>query len=311
MTRTLFDYLGFIITAIGTLFGAIGLYLTLQSKIPVKDLITQITLILTISTFVFLVLFLLFLKKFIVHLRYAKSYDTISAAFSVSHKLRDSNDINDLPKCIQSLQEFCSHINAAFTTMTNRTTSVCIKLFHIADNGDVCLQTLCRDSKARESQERINPEEDDCIHYLSENTDFKYIFENVNKDGADYKYFMSNGLPFEDFYRNTRIDESKYPPKTKFPIVKEIRRYFAWCLPYKSTITVPITPLTDKKITESQIVGYLCVDSPFLWAFYPKYDIKILRGIADGLYPTVKRVSDIHFQSVHNSTKQTKKSATK
>ena len=296
MTRTFFDYLGFIITTIGTIFGALGIYLTVKSSTPIEDLITNFTALLLVTTFCFLFLFILFFKKYIVHLRYAKSYDNLSEAFSISHKLRDSPNINDLAFCIQSLQDFCSSVNKAYTRITNRTTSVCIKLFHISEKGNICLKTFCRDNNARDNRDRVNPEDDEILHYLDENTDFKYIFENVNKEGAEYKYFMSNILPFEDFYRNTRIDPSKYPPRTNIPILKELKRYFAWCLPYKSTITVPITPLTDKKISESQIVGYLCVDSPFLFAFNSKYDIKILRGIADGLYSTIKKVSEIHFQ---------------
>ncbi|MFN5848048.1 MAG: hypothetical protein ACK43K_06130, partial [Chitinophagales bacterium] len=172
----------------------------------------------------------------------------------------------------------------------------------------IYLQTFCRDSKSRDNENRINPEDEneDELHYLSANTDFKHIFTNVNKEGAEYRYHFSNNLPGEDFYENSRIDPNVYPPKTKLFIWKNIKRQLAWNLPYRSSITVPITRFSDKKLTEDKIVGFLCVDSPFIWTFTETLDINIFRGIAAGIYPTVKKICDIHFQGVYNSTKQNK-----
>lgn len=301
MSRPFFDYLSLIITTIGTILGAVGIYLTVRATTDIAKLVDGLVVWLLISTTLFLFLFLLYLKRSITHSRYTQCYSIISNAFASSHKLRSSDDVKQLASCIVSLQDFCTDISDAFTKISNRSTAVCIKLFHIAENGDVSVKTFCRDNRSRTAKNRIAPSDDDCTHYLSENTDFKYIFENAKREGAIYKSYLSNKLPFEDFYRNTRLSTETYPPKSSIPIIKEIKRYMKWPLPYKSTITVPITPLTDRPIEQSQIVGYLCIDSNFLWAYKAKYDIPILRGIADGLYPTIKKISQIHFAGVDNS----------
>lgn len=296
MNKSFFDYLSLIITCLGTSFGIIGVYFAVNTNIPISELLNNITILLIILTVLFLLLFAIFLNRFMIHKRYTNGYHVISEAFSISHKLRDSEEINDLPKSIERLQDFCTKISQAYTKFTNTQTSVCIKLFCIEEvSSNIYIKTLCRDNRSKENPKRIQPENDKCTHYLSENTDFKNILENAEKNGEEYKYYISNALPFEDFYRNTRLDMNNYPPKCSIPIIKEIKRYFSWPLPYKSTITVPIIPLTDEIIEKNKIIGYLCIDSNNIGAFKSKYDVKIFRGIADGLYPTIKKLTEIHF----------------
>jgi len=300
MNRTTFDYLGFIVTSFGTIFGGIGIYIGLHESPDLNFL--QWLLIGTTSLFCFL--FIIFLQSSIRNKRYKKAYAIINKAFAVVNELfEDEHKINDLPSCIHSFELFCTHISDTFKLLTNRKCAACIKIFEQTPNLDICTITFSRDSESIASGNRVNPEDDKTNHYLRENTDFKYIFENIDKSDEEYKYYFSNTLPLEDFYLNTRLDSSKYPPKCKIPIIKEILRCYKWHLPYRSTITVPITLFSNRRINEGKIAGYLCVDSPRMRAFDKTHDTQILRGIADGIYSSIRKINEIHFDNIHQRVK--------
>src|ERR1035437_8967590 len=190
MNKSFFDYFGLIITSIGTLLGFVGLYLTINSTVAISQLLNNLTISLVVLSVILFFLFLVFLRQFLIHYRYTNCYTIISEAFSISHKLRDSNEIHDLRQTIPALQEFCTYISKAFNKFTSKNVSVCIKLFHITSKGDITVKTFCRDRDSHENKNRIKPEHDDCVHFISENTDFKYIFENVNNTGIEYRYYM-------------------------------------------------------------------------------------------------------------------------
>jgi uncharacterized membrane protein len=305
MNRTILDYLGFIITTFGTIFGAISIYIGFNQN-PDLNLIQWLLII--IST-LFFVLFLIFLQSSIRNKRYKKAYSKINRAFSVINELfEDEKKINDLPTCLSHFEQFCTHVSDTFKLITNRKCSACIKIFEQTQKLDVCAITFCRDYESKNSEERVNPEDDTTIHYLRENTDFIYIFDNIDKDGDKYKYYFSNALPFEDFYKNTRINSSKYPPNCNIPIIKETLRCIKWHLPYRSTITVPITLFSNRRLNEGKIAGYLCVDSPRMNAFNRTHDTQILRGIADGIYSSVRKINEIHFNNIHKNVKIAPKS---
>lgn len=300
MNRTAFDYLGFIITTFGTIFGAIGIY-TGFNKSPDLNFIQWSLIWLTVM---FFTLTLIFLQSTIRNKRYKKAYPKINRAFSVINELfEDDHKIDDLPTCLSHFEQFCTHLSETFNLITNRKCSACIKIFEQTQNLDVCTITFCRDSESKTSEKRVNPEDDNTIHYLKGNTDFIYIFENRDNEGEEFKYYFSNSLPFEDFYINTRIDSAKYPPKCKLPLLKEIKRYAKWHLPYRSTIIVPIALLSNRRINEGKIAGYLCIDSPRMNAFNRKYDTQILRGVADGIYSSVRKINEIHFNNIYKNIK--------
>lgn len=303
--KSLIDILNLIVTAIGIVVGIVGIYLAIHANAPIAQLITWTTGFLFVIALISTSLAFILLRRFMLHRRYTKAYIYFNAAFARSHRLRETqSDMQDLPKAIIGLQEFCTYLSQAFNCITSTECAVCIKLFGVSSSDDAFAKTFCRDSSSMLSSKRVKPADDGDENYIQANTDFKHIFDNIRKPGSESKYYFSNGLFLDDFYRNTRIDPAVYPPKTKIPIIKEIARYRIWPLPYQSTIVVPITPLTDQKIDENEIVGYLCIDSPKLWAFTSGYDINIMRGVADGLYPTMKAISEIHFHSVHKTVTQ-------
>jgi hypothetical protein len=284
-------------TSIGTIFGAIGLYIGFQ-KNPNFSLLQWL---LISSSILFFFLFLLVLRFNIRNRRYKYAYSEINKAFAVVNELNENEiKINSLTNCIEHFEIFCTHLSKTFELLTNRSCSVCIKIFEQSKKYDVCTITFCRDNESKTSDKRVSIEEDKKnYHFLRENTDFRFIFENINKDGEKYKYFFSNYLPLLDYYSNSRIDPEIYPPKCNIPLLKELIRLIRWPLPYRSTITVPITLFSNRKINEGKIAGYLCVDSPRMGVFNNCFDVQILRGIADGIYTPVKRINEIHFNSIH------------
>jgi len=307
MNRTLFDYSGLIITSLGTAFGILGVYLTVDENPDFNKL--QWILISISSLCLILVVFFLYMNN--KNKRYKKSYKLINKAFAKINELTEvEGELNDSHKCMKAFEHFCSFISDAFTLITSRKCSVCIKLFELGKQNEVCTITYCRDSDSVKNDNRVNPDEDDTIHYLKENTDFKYTFENVDKKDDRYKYFFSNRLPFQDFYLNTRIDTDKYPPKCSTPVIKELIRLYKWPLPYKSTISVPITLFSNKNILDGKIAGFLCVDSGRLGSFNKKSDVEILRGISDGIYSALRKVNERHYENVHKHVKSSPKKKT-
>jgi hypothetical protein len=293
MGKSFLDYMGFIQTSIGTVLSAIGIYLSLSSDIPLASLATKLIIGLMIASVVFLFLFLLFLNQYLFHKRYTKAYSIINDALACSHRLRDSEDINNLKDCLHGLEEFCTSIAEAFKTFANRQAFVCIKYCQATDNeSDIMLKTFCRD-RSISSMERAKHDNEDIdekrVHLLAYNTDFQHIFNNKSSAEEYYKYYFSNTLPFKNDYKNSRI-------KPGFPMnMPKILRCIFWPLPYKSTIIVPIIPLTKTGKVKEIIIGFLCVDSKSMWAFSKQHDVEILRGLADGLYPTMKIIINKHF----------------
>lgn len=300
MGKTFLDYLNFFIGLISAGFGFFGLYIGL-SKNPNLTIIQWVLIGLSV---LFAFLFLLFLSISNKNRRYKKAYKCINQAFSVVNELYENgSDINDLPHCLMVFRQFCSYISNAFKLITNRKCGTCIKFFKQGDNYDACVFTLCRDTESITNDGRVPPDKDKTNHYISGNTDFKYIFENMENDEEIYRSYFSNYLPLKDFYLNTSIDSTKYPPKCNFPIIKEIIRLIKWPLKYRSSITVPITLFSNQNIARGKIAGYLCVDSPRMGTFSKKYDVEILRGIADGIYTPMKKINEKHFGNVHEKIK--------
>lgn len=300
LQRKILDYFGHIMTTFGAVFGFLGVYLVIKSDVPSDQVFSLLIKILIVTSGFFLLLFLIFLKKYLISRRYIATYKIINNAFVPIDKISENPRIrNDLKSCIKEFQDFCTCVSNAFTTISNRSCYVCIKIFEEGNAKEVHLITFCRDTDSRLSAERVDPEDDNTIHYLKDNTDFNSIFENIVNDGEKSKYFFSNNLVGEKNYMNTRIKDDTWEPKTKIPIIRYVLRNRKWPLPYRSVITVPISPLSNRRILHGQLIGYLCVDAPYRWSFRKRIDIEIIRGIAAGIYLPLKSISEIHFNSIH------------
>jgi hypothetical protein len=88
-------------------------------------------------------------------------------------------------------------------------------------------------------------------------------------------------------YINTRL--TNWPPK-KIRGFNWLIRQLSWPLQYRSTIVVPLLPLSANDQNEDALRGFLCIDSPRMVAFYEQYDVEILKGLADGLYNKIDKL---------------------
>ena len=125
---------------------------------------------------------------------------------------------------------------------------------------------------------------------MTENSDFNFIYEGIQEGHAQKWQFFAHFLPWKYDYTNTRL--SNWPPK-KIPLINFLIRQLNWPLPYKSTIVVPLLPLSVNEHDDKALRGYLCIDSPRNNAFNKQYDIEILKGLADGLYNKIDKLYDI------------------
>lgn len=288
------NYIGYLVGFFGSIASIASLFL--YDKDCIHNIIFHnsfyiICLIICLITIYFL------LKKFWKYKKYYNSYPKISEAFNKLHIILnpDIHNNTDLSADLSILQDFCSKLKESFDEITENSTAVCIKLLRYSHNNPDIF-TLIRDRSSdelRPTKER--DEQDNIVHYLSENTDFLYIFDESLNPGLKNKYYQSNNLCKEIYYRNSRIDYDNFPPPFKwYYISKEWHRCKNWPLAYKSSLVVPILPLTEDRIGDHKLEGFLCLDTPRKNAF-DKRDIDILRGVADGMYSTMRHLREKYF----------------
>ena len=104
---------------------------------------------------------------------------------------------------------------------------------------------------------------------------------------------MSNQLPFLFDYKNSSLElYDDYADEKAFFPFKVFLRYWRWPLPYKSSIVVPICPGISTERSKETLLGFLCVDSPRLFAFKREFDVDIMNGVADGLYNVILKLKE-------------------
>jgi len=221
--------------------------------------------------------------------KYGEVLPVLNNAFSNIHQLLRQEDIT-IEKIISTLRDFCTELALVLSTVSGTRCSVCIKILESDDQSNrLKVYTLCRDSHSEIN--RTHRQEADIDHWVDKNTDFLYILNNLQQYGNTY--FISNKLPFLINYQNTSFQYyygTDHPKESDTLILNYFLRNWRWNLPYKSTIVVPLCPYREKERTINNLVGFLCVDSPRLYAFKTDYDLHIMMGVADGLYNIIRKL---------------------
>jgi len=218
-------------------------------------------------------------------IRYAESLNYLNLGFEEIHFLnRCEEDINK-EQVILSFETLCTFLASVYSLLTNTQCSACIKILKSSSKYRVTFETLCRDKSIRRERRIADNKSKELriAHTLQDNTAFSTAAH------SEKGFFLSNKLPLLGGYKNTSFelyDEKPYLGLNPFFRIKH------WPLPYKSTIVVPITPLKFTK-NKSDIIGFLCVDSPKLGVFRKEYDVDILHGVADGIYNTLIRFKNL------------------
>lgn len=218
-------------------------------------------------------------------IRYADMFEDIGRGFKEIHNLARRPDHAVTSDVLRSsFCVLCDAVADAYTFVSGRRCHVCIKV--PVDDGDDAksFETLARsrntpderlknDRKARKECTR---------HTIPENTAFQQAHLSINNPGSG---FLSNQLPWLDGYVNTSF---QLYSNDRHHGLNPVMRWYKWPLPYKSTIVVPIYPL-HAEVEDADFLGFLCIDSPAMFAFDSRYDAGIARGIADGIYNTLLR----------------------
>ncbi|NMH26497.1 hypothetical protein [Flavobacterium silvaticum] len=214
---------------------------------------------------------------------YGEAIMVLKDIFSKVHYLRKQDKI-EKKEMMATLLFLCNNLKNIFERRFSNNYSVSIKV--LSDDVDLSnitmhaqVITLCRDAKSYKRRQNGN----DVIHNIFDNTCFNEIFHNI--DNPQKAHYISNNLVADRYYKNSSFKVYGDIPDS---CDTEEKRQPEWSLPYKSEVVVPITPLDSTENRKQQFLGYLCVDCNVTDSFHIKYDIEMLKGIADGIFDIIK-----------------------
>lgn len=197
----------------------------------------------------------------------------LQKSYSEVHRLERQEYVEDAD-FMSVLVLFCNSLKQIFDKKTKGDTSVSIKVLVSKDTitatnyQDVIeFKNLCRDS---DHNHRNTEAYKSIKHTLIQNTPYIISVTNLMKNNDDYGY-INNNIPDSKHYFNS----SKGAHKNGV-------------LPYKSELVYPIVPASRKFNAEndfSDLIGFICIDCDKTNVFdEDRYDIPIIKGVADGLY---------------------------
>lgn len=274
------DYLVMILSLVGSVASIVGFF---NQEISVEATVAICFLgsLLTLSMF----------HDWIYTIKYRKraNYINLFSEINTANSLIRNLDIKDVQEATNYLMTYCESVSNIFTSVKGKRVGVCIKLL-MDDNNNAYLLTQARDSYSK-THNRKTGSADKTIHLVESNSDFSFIYKNLDSDIEDSSYFCSQNLLREDDYRNSRLNDWRLK---KIPLVPSyLVKYFTWPLPYKSTIVVPIFPISRELQSKEKLRGFLCIDSPNINTFNMPEDKEILRGMAAEICPIIDKLINI------------------
>jgi len=291
------------------LFGGAGSFFSTNTNIISQDMLTWWPLFnnnwLNFGVVLILLLFIIFLyfqarffvieswRRWILIKResvYGKAIVLLAEGYSQIHKYSKIDTTDEQTKTI--LTQFCNNIKEIFEYKTQAQSSVSIKViadFHHQDNVanlNSRVENLVRDS---ESESRNSANYKVIQHTVAKNTCYQRVLTNfMSGNKQDKLFFLSNDLPGEVDYENSSFEQ--YPDFVDISKEDSKQRRTKWPLEYKSELVVPISAWDSTKEDELAILGFLCIDCQLekKEVFNEEYDVKMIKGIADGLYDFIK-----------------------
>lgn len=214
--------------------------------------------------------------------RYARYTEALQPLHRFYHALRDAFYLqrggNSEVAIKHHVQEALRSLSVAFSLISGTRCRVCIKILYIPEERPTevlpgrtreflrlwAVKTYCRSD---DTDEHPNSRQND-PDWVSDNSDFENLLVQPDKKSTSRCYFQ-NALPYLG-YKNSHYTESEMKNGE---------------MAYRSTIVWPIRkkiPLTPD--AESDILGFLCVDSAAKNAFRKSHDVEIGSACADALY---------------------------
>lgn len=206
---------------------------------------------------------------------YGETLILLGDTFSYINELKRKKSISE-KELTKVLIQVCNKLKYIFEKRLNSIYSVSIKvsLDKKVLSSDVEVTTICRDEDSylnRTNSKKIS-------HKIIDNTCFNEILYNI--DMPNKAFYFNNNLPNDKYYKNSSFNNYGSIPEN----ATNSDRIRLWTLPYKSEIVVPITPTLHSENDRKRIFyGYLCIDCSEIDGFHKKYDIKMIKGISDGL----------------------------
>ena len=282
--RTLGDYAMLLLTILGSVASIFGFGIYFAPWLNNQGWVG--VLFLGLFSFFFLIQNFYLISKYSKKTAYAEIFHDINIGFSNLHSINRNNDINK-DAILLSLGFLCDSLSIAFGKIYKTNIGVCIKFLTYEGARPVVL-TLMRDRNSKLN--RKTGVADETIHYLDQNSDFKFIQSNLEQSTSNTSFYYEPKLPIRKDYMNTRLPNNWPPPQQKIWGFENIVRRRLWPLQYRSTLVVPIIPLLANEQKKDKIRGFLCVDSPKEDIFNDKLDTIILKGICDGLYNHIDKL---------------------
>lgn len=189
----------------------------------------------------------------------------LNECFASLNEYRKKNTHDD-EEFMKAMILLCNNLKIIFTDIAKNECAVSIKV-PIANiwNNETLIMNLVRDSdhSSRDTKEYMETE-----HTLLGNTAFTFCLHKVSSNN-DLKAFINNS-----------VNNSKNYVNTSMPLHKDQK------LPYNSELVYPIVPI-NMNHKQHSCLGFICIDSPKENAFNTKYEVAIVKGVADGIYDII------------------------
>ena len=215
--------------------------------------------------------------------KYAESLDNIRTML----KIVAEHSTTTTQECKNLLQLLLAEVAEAFTLSSATRVSAVLKQL-VSPNGatlhDFYVEDICRDPKSSDRAGRTNTK-----HWIDRNTGFKRMFEHVGQ--AEGKFFYSSDLAKDHHFETTSFETYGRPVPNKGFLD---RTTSTWTLPYRSTLTVPLTITTGG---QPSLAGFLSIDSRARKAFWIRYDLPFLEAVAFLMRPIVDRYQTLAMQN--------------
>lgn len=192
------------------------------------------------------------------------------------------------------LKSFCNCLSEIYTKKAGAKCSVSIKL--IEENFEKYrLESIVKnferdkDSSNRDSDKNYSTHE----HKVSDNTCFYEIVNDFINSEEDSLFYINPSLSRDVTYKTSSLDckvknlSRKDKKKIRKGLKEPNERTKIWnkYVSYQSEIVVPL--LLAHKPFENSLFGFLSVDCESENAFNEKFDVPLIKGVADGIYEII------------------------
>ncbi|QOG02294.1 hypothetical protein [Flavobacterium sp. MDT1-60] len=174
---------------------------------------------------------------------------------------------HDDTEFLKAMILLCNNLKIIFTDIVKDECAVSIKVPIASEwNNETLVMNLVRDSE-HSSRDTIAYTE--TKHTLLGNTAFTFCLNKVSSNNTS-KAYVNNSVNNSRNYDNTSM-----------------ALHTDQILPYNSELVFPIVP-TNLDHQKHNCVGFICIDSIKENAFDTKYEIEIVKGVADAIYDIIK-----------------------